>query len=237
MSSLLTTLKKHYREILSDRTQEKTIVRFLKNVGADSNWKIAEVGCGFGNNLLAIREGGFTPVGIEINEGIAQAVRDKGFDCYHPDADELTDVKWDALLMSHIIEHFDYKSLHEMMNSYLDNLKPGGYLIIATPLLNVRFYDNFDHVKPYTPMAIKEVFGQRGQQVQFQSHNELELDDLWLRRRPYCLQLFPSLIRKEMSLAKILLSLLNVFFVIAHYATFKLAGTTDGWVGIYRKVE
>lgn len=85
--------------------------------------------------------------------------------------------------MAHIIEHFDYKSLLEMMERYLKVLKPGGALIIATPLLSHRFYDDFDHVKPYSPIAIKGFFGRCIHQVQFQSNTELELTDLWIRRR------------------------------------------------------
>jgi hypothetical protein len=139
--------------------------------------------------------------------------------------------------MSHIIEHFDYRSLFAMMNRYLAVLKPGGLLLIATPLLGDRFYDNFDHVKPYTPIAIEEVFGRRGLQVQFQATSELELVDLWIRRRPYCLRLFRSLLRRKTSPAKLALYSVNVALALAHRLSFRMIGVADGWVGLYRKLH
>lgn len=234
MSNPLNKLKKTYWRLLSDQSQTCQVIKYFNNAGADRSWSILDVACGYGRNLKALKSVGFNPTGVDINPVSVKAVRELGFNCYFPDDPEVMEKQWDAILMSHIIEHFDYKSLFDMMNTYLSILKPNGVLIIATPLLNNRFYDNFDHVKPYTPIAIENVFGKRGYQVQFHSDHELLLDDLWLRRRPYRLQLFPSLLRRRMSPAKFGLALINVALVAAYLITFKLIGTTDGWVGIYR---
>lgn len=222
---------------LGDKSQDDAILRFVQRAGATTSWSICEVGCGYGRNLHLLRDAGFQPLGIEVNPQIAEAVRASGFECHHPDASAIGDKRFDLILMSHIIEHFDYNSLFKMMNHYLDRLTPGGYLIIATPLPARRFYDNFDHVKPYTPVAIEEVFGRRGLQVQFQSPHELELLDIWIRRRPLLLQLFPSLLRRRMSLSKVILGAINIFLVLLHIISFRMISTRDGWVGLYKKIS
>ena len=62
--------------------------------------------------------------------------------------------QYDVLVMSHIIEHFQYQDLIKFIESYLGCLKTGGLLLIATPVMNPSFYDDFDHVKPYTHIGI-----------------------------------------------------------------------------------
>lgn len=237
MSSLFSKIKKAYWYYLSDRTQTRQIIKYFNDAAATNNWAILDVACGYGRNLKSMKAAGFNPVGVDINPVSVEAVRKDGYECHFPGDPEIIEKKWDAILMSHIIEHFDYQSLFEMMNGYLDVLKPNGVLIIATPLLNNRFYDNFDHVKPYTPIAIENVFGKRGLQVQFQSKHELLLENLWLRRRPYCIQLMPSLLRRGISSGKIFFGLINVLLVVAHILSFRLISSTDGWVGSYRLRE
>jgi len=229
-------LKNIYWICISDRSEQNTIVRFLKRSGATSDWRILDVGCGYGRNLRAIRKAGLSCSGVEINPETADAIRSEGFVCLHPDDSELDRDPWDAIIMAHIIEHFDYKSLLGMMEQYLNILKPGGFLIIATPLLSHRFYDDFDHVKPYSPIAIEGFFGKRGHQVQFQTATELELVDLWIRRRPFYLQLFPSFLRRRMSIGKVFIGTINIVLQLVHIVSFRIIGQSAAWVGLYRKI-
>ena len=53
------------------------------------------------------------------------------------------------------------------MDGYLDRLKVGGHLVIATPLMSNNFYDDFDHVRPYQSLGILMVFGGGAAQVQY----------------------------------------------------------------------
>jgi SAM-dependent methyltransferase len=233
---MINKLKKAYWVCISDSIEQNTIVRFLKRSGATPDWRILDVGCGFGRNLRTIRKAGLNCTGVEINPDTADAIRSEGFVCLHPDDFDLNREPWDAIIMSHIIEHFDYKSLVDMMEGYLDILKPGGFLIIATPIFTHRFYDDFDHVKPYSPVAIEGFFGRRGRQIQFQANAELELVDLWIRRRPFYLQLFASFLRRRMSIGKILIGLINIALQLMHIISFRIIGHTASWVGIYRKI-
>jgi SAM-dependent methyltransferase len=230
-------IKDLYWRLLGDGSQDAAILRMFRRAGALPGWEILDVGCGYGRNLRVLRAGGLNAIGIEKNPAIAATVRREGFTVYAPGDPELADRSYDAVLLSHIIEHFDYQQLFDMLNGYVDCLRDGGAVVIATPLLSRRFFDNFDHVKPYTPIAIEEVFGRRGLQVQYQSSHELELRDLWVRRRPYVLQLFPSLLRREMSVAKAMLGAVNIGLVVAHILSFRIIGRGDAWVGLYRKLR
>jgi len=235
-TSLVARLKDLYWFLIGDHSSERVITRFLHVSGITGDSKILDVGCGYGRNLRAMSLAGYRATGIEINASIVSKVREQGFICYSPDDPELRETQWDAIVMSHIIEHFDYLSLFEMTKRYLELLRPGGLVIIATPLLNRHFYDNFDHVKPYSPIAIEEVFGLRGRQVQFQSGIELELLDLWIRRSPFELRFFPSLLRRKMSFAKMFIGFINVSLRFVHLSSFRFTGVADGWVGLYRRL-
>lgn len=228
-------IRKGYWRFLADRGEERAILRFLRGAGADQHWRILDVGCGFGRNLRMLRDHGFFPSGVEISESTAAEIRKAGFPCYRPDDSALDETPWDAVLMSHIIEHFEPTALLRMMNVYLARLHTGGVLIIASPLPTLQFYDNFDHVKPYTPAAIEEVFGLRGRQVQYQSPYELTVDRLWLRRRAYDIRYRSALMRREASTSKLFLGGANIALRFLHCISFGLVGRTDGWVGMFRR--
>jgi SAM-dependent methyltransferase len=228
-------LKKLYWELIADRSQEKAIGRFLRNAGLGPESKMLDVGCGYGRNLRALREFGFEATGVEINTAIAGAVRAEGFKCIEPHEFESDSSEWDAILFSHIIEHFEPVALLQMMDNYLSKLKAGGVVVIASPLPNKAFWDNFDHIKPYTPQAVEEVFGLRNRQVQFQSKHELELVDLWIRRRAFQFRMQASLLKRGMSLPKAVFGGFNVLAAIGHRLSNSRFGAPDGWVGIYRK--
>ena len=224
-----------YWSLLADRTEERAIARLLRKAGANRSWRVLDVGCGCGRNLRALRDAGFSPSGVDVNPGIAEAVRRAGFPCHGPDDPALDAAPWDALLMSHLIEHLDSGRLLKTMNDYLARLRAGGLLVIASPLPTVRFWDNFDHVKPYTPAAIEEVFGLRGRQVQYQSSAELTVERIWFRRRPFSARYRTALLRREPSVAKAAWGAVNIVSALAHRLSLGLVGVTDGWVGIYRK--
>lgn len=236
MGAVLDTLTRAYYAAITERSEQRRIVRFLRAAGATPEWRILDVACGYGRNLEAMRVAGFAPVGVEINEEVAAAVRLRGFTCYAWGDAAIADVSWDAMVMSHIVEYFDHRALLEMMDGQLAHLRPGGWLVIAAPLLDRAFYEDFDHVKPYNPHAIGQFFGPAGRQVQGHAATELELVDLWFHRRPFLLRFYRSLILRRTTPLKALQAGVNVGFRLLHGATFGLAGLKRDWVGLYRKV-
>ena len=230
----MSSYKNLYWRLVGDRTEELKILDLLRTAGANATWKILDIGCGLGRNLRALQQGGFCPVGVDVNADTLEQVRSEGFECYKPDDPALENSVWDVLIMSHIIEHFDYQGMVKMVESYLRLLRPGGYLIIATPLINSRFYEDFDHVKPYHPEAIHQVFGRRGSQVQSQSHYQLELDCLWFRRSPLRARNHLAFFRLEMSFSKVFWGAINLMLKLACKISFRLIARTDAWVGLYK---
>jgi SAM-dependent methyltransferase len=231
MSGMLT---RAYYAAISESSEQRRIVRFLRAAGATSEWKILDVACGYGRNLDAMRAAGFSPVGVEINPEVAAAVRKRGFTCYLPGDEEIAQQEWDGMVMSHIIEYFDHSGLLGFMDGYLAHLRDGGALVIAAPLLDRAFYEDFDHVRPYNPHAIGQFFGPRGRQVQGHAKVELELVDLWFHRRPLLFRLYRSLIVG--SPLRPLFAAMNIGLRLMHAATFGLVGLKRDWVAVYRKV-
>ncbi len=139
---------------------------------------------------------------------------------------------YDVLLMSHIIEHFNPEDLLKFMDNYLERLKKGGYLIIATPLFTHYFYIDFDHVKPYYPTGINMVFGNNDDQVQYYSNNKLELVDIWFRRGPFRLFFYRGIYLKSYNQLPVILEML---LTLLFRMSFGLIGRTTGWMGLYKK--
>src|SRR5947209_10053941 len=176
-----------YYSAISESSEQRRIVRFLRDAGATPDWKILDVACGYGRNLIAMQDAGLAPTGVEINSDVAAAVRELGFTCHLPGDPAITETTWDAMVMSHIIEYFDHRALLEFMDGYLAGLRDGGFLIIAAPMLDRVFYEDFDHVRPYNPHAIGQFIGPRGRQVQGHAKTQLQLVDIWFHRRPFLL--------------------------------------------------
>jgi SAM-dependent methyltransferase len=231
--SFVTIRKRFINTISYIDNEERQLVKFLAGLGLSSGRKVVEVGCGFGRKLKYLRDAGFEVVGVEVNPDIVKANRDAGLSCLTVEEFASTDDRCDVLLMLHVIEHFMPAELLTFMDSYLDRLKPGGYLIIATPLASPSFHDDFDHVKPYHPAGISMVFGREGGQVQYYARNRLELIDLWYRRGVRVLKHFPGLLLPEHSRLPVVI---NVLSALLFRVTFGLFGRKDGWVGLYRKI-
>lgn len=215
------------------RSEEEKILEFISSLRLSSDQVLLDIGCGYGNKLKPIQALGINAIGVDANAVLIQRNREAGLSCMTADEFKQTDDIYDVLLMSHIIEHFMPERLLEFMDSYLDRLKLGGHLIIATPLNSPYFYDDFDHVKPYHPVGIDMVFGGSELQVQYYARNCIQLQDLWFRREPLKLTFFAGLyVEKHSRLPK----LINLLLALLFHLSFGVIGKTNGWVGLYRKV-
>lgn len=230
------SLRSLYYAAIAERSEQRAILRLLRRAGVGPSARILDVGCGYGRNLLHLREGGLQPVGVEINPELAAAVREKGFTCHAPGDPALAASQWDAILIAHVVEHFAPADLLELLDRYLALLGRGGHLVIATPLPHDDFYEDFDHIRPYTPFAINQVLGGAGRQIQMRSAHELELVELWYRRQAPLLRRPRPLYLPRLKVGRALVAATNVALRAAHLATFGLVGSRTAWVGVYRKV-
>jgi len=112
----------------------------------DRNISILEVGSGYCQKTDFLKSIGFSNItGVEKNELLVEQAKVKKFNVLTIDEFEknCSGKKFDLLFLSHIIEHFQYQDLKEFLEFYLDYLSDQGHLIIATPVINDNFYDDF----------------------------------------------------------------------------------------------
>ncbi len=230
------SVKEFYYSVINYDYDLPIILTFLNKYSHNSQreCRVLDVGCGYGHKMLGITSAGYEVLGVDVNPQLVEANKKQGLDCITVENFSQNTDHFDIILMSHIIEHFHPSDLKDFMDAYLDKLKLGGYLIIATPLLTKSFYDDFDHIKPYSPLAIIMVFGKAVTQVQYYSRNKLSLTDLKFRRRQY---------RLTFGRGKYVRSWTTKFYQVVDFVSTLLCltsggwlGTKDGWVGIFRKI-
>ena len=226
-------LKKIYLTLIDNKEESVRLLdMILENAG--KKLVILDVGCGYGRNMELLKAAGISDItGVEKNKQIQEVVLGKGFKCQDQDQFNNSSKIYDVILMSHLIEHFDPVNLLYFIDGYLERLAPDGLLVIATPLLSNYFYDDFDHIKPYLPTGILNVFGGKNSQVQFYSKNKLELVDLWFRRDYYKFKFHKSLYINTNFTPFV--RILNLLSALLFRASFRVFGRADGWIGVFRK--
>lgn len=231
---MFSVLKRGYLTLISAGWEQQRVIAFVERA-VGKGGRLLDVGCGYGRNLRILRGRGIDAVGVEVNPAIVTAVAAAGLPCETVKEFQRSTAKFDVLLMSHIIEHFPPHELLGFMDGYLDRLNVGGHLVVATPLMSNNFYDDFDHVRPYQPLGLLMVFGKSAAQVQYYARNRLELCDVWFRRGPWRLNY--SRLRFAKGRQRHVMQLLDLVCALAFRASFGLLGRTDGWVGLFRKIE
>ena len=234
---MLKCLKHVYREVVTFNNEGSKITEYVKRACCKPAQKceVLEVGCGYGRHLRILNGLGFDVTGVDVNREIVRTNREAGLRCLTTDEFSQSNESYDVILMSHVIEHFTPKDLVPFLDGYLERLKVGGRLIIATPLVTRFFYDDFDHVKPYHPMGLLMVFGEEHAQVQYYSRNKLRLEDVWIRRGHWRFAHRRS--RYMNSPATRLLQVAEFASALAFRLSAGLIGQADGWVGMFRKVD
>lgn len=233
---MLKQFKRLNQYLLQYDFESLKFMEFVSASIADRDARILDVGCGYGRYLKLLTDKGLNVVGVEENESIVKHNQSAGLNCVTVKEFTETDDQFDLIIMSHIIEHFPPCELKDFLDSYLDRLKVGGNLIIATPLMSSYFYDDFDHIKPYQPVGIMMVFGEGDAQVQYYARNKLELKDIWFRKSFYRL----SYIRGKYISGNFVSRVLQFF----HFCSALISclsrgsiGKVDGWVGVFEKKD
>jgi SAM-dependent methyltransferase len=225
-------LKSLYKRLTHLPSEQCKVLAFVAQGGVRR--RILDIGCGYGRNLTRLIAAGHDVLGVEINADIVKANVASGLPCVTPEEYEKDAAVYDVMLMSHFIEHFTPTDLHRVIDRYLDRLKVGGELVIATPLMSNNFYDDFDHVRPYQPLGLQMVFGGTGAQVQYYARNRLALRDVWFRRSPWRMNHCRA--RHVFGPTTRALQILDLLSVLVFRLTFGFLGRTDGWVGRFQKL-
>lgn len=225
-----------YQGALKADGESQVVRAFLSQASSantSSSFRVLDVGCGYGRYLRLLKDDGFDVTGVETNPAIVASNRAAGLVCLEPKDLPSRGVNCDAMLFSHVIEHFAPADLVQFLDTYLDRLVPGGHVVIATPLASNNFYDDFDHVKPYQPLGLLMVFGTDDAQVQYYARNKLRLIDIWYRRSYWRINHARG--RLVAGRSRRLLQAVDFLSAVAFRLTGGLLGRTDGWVGLFEK--
>lgn len=87
---------------------------------------------------------------------------------------------FDIVHCSHVIEHFKYPEITQVLEQLLRITKDNGYIIIRSPLWHKDFYLDIDHVRPYPPETILNYF--KNEQQQKVGVGNLKMIKCWYRR-------------------------------------------------------
>lgn len=123
-----------------------------------------DLGCGRGEWLELLAREGFMPEGVDLDDGMLAACRERGLPASHGEAIErlraLKDESQCIVSGFHIAEHMAFDDLEHLVVEALRVLRPGGLLILETPNPeNVEvgtnsFYLDPTHLRPIPPLLL-----------------------------------------------------------------------------------
>jgi O-antigen chain-terminating methyltransferase len=120
-----------------------------------------DLGCGRGEWLELLGESGFEARGVDLDQGMLAACRERGLAAEHGDALAALRARPDASLALvsafHLVEHLPFDLVQELIAEALRVLQPGGLLIMETPnpenltVGATSFYLDPSHLHPLPP--------------------------------------------------------------------------------------
>jgi len=148
--------------ILSRLAVYRPIISPLKTIYPAS--PAVDLGCGRGEWLELLLSEGFSPFGIDQDEGMLQQCHERNLPAQQGDAVEylttLADDSQTIVSAFHVVEHIPFDELRTLVSEALRVLKPGGLLIMETPnpeniVVSTRnFYLDPTHHRPIPPQLL-----------------------------------------------------------------------------------
>ena len=98
---------------------------------------VLDVGCGIGRNLQNLKRIGVRAIGVDHNEHSIDEAKSRGFEALTSEqflkAYTNNQPAFDAILLSHVLEHMQAAEATQVIKDYLPYLKPGGLVVSITP--------------------------------------------------------------------------------------------------------
>ena len=123
-----------------------------------------DLGCGRGEWLEVLGEQGLSAHGVDLDEGMLAAARERGLDVREQDVvvalAGLPDQSMAIVSAFHLVEHIPFNTLRRLVAEALRVLVPGGLLILETPNPeNIvvgcsDFYTDPSHLRPIPPSLL-----------------------------------------------------------------------------------
>ncbi|SCC93038.1 Methyltransferase type 11 (modular protein) [Thiomonas sp. X19] len=151
------------RELIKERLRVYLpLINPLKDIYGECS--VLDLGCGRGEWLELTGEAGFKAHGVDLDEGMLAACRERGFSVETQDAVEalrsLPDESQSVISGFHLAEHLHFAALKELVKEALRVLKPAGLLILETPnpeniiVGTSNFYLDPTHQRPLPPLLL-----------------------------------------------------------------------------------
>ncbi|HEX7044419.1 MAG TPA: class I SAM-dependent methyltransferase [Burkholderiales bacterium] len=158
---------------------------------AHADFRALDLGCGRGEWLELLAEQGLAVQGVDRDDGMLDACRERALDARKGDALEfvrgLADESVTVVTAFHMIEHLEFDEVRALVREALRVLQPGGLLILETPNPEnvvvgcTRFYLDPTHRRPIPPQLLSflaEYYGyERVKVLRLQEAAELHGDN------------------------------------------------------------
>ncbi|MYM23174.1 methyltransferase domain-containing protein [Duganella sp. FT135W] len=156
----------------------------------DSPATALDLGCGRGEWLELLGEYGLAARGIDLDDGMLAACRERGLQVETMDALAALRAAPDGSLALvsafHLVEHIPFDMVRELIDEALRALRPGGLLILETPnpenlvVGASSFYMDPSHLRPIPPLlldfAVEHAGFERHKIVRLQEEAQLHTD-------------------------------------------------------------
>lgn len=133
---------------------------------------VLDLGCGRGEWLELLGEQGFDTFGVDLDDGMLAACRERGLRVELTDALSALRARADASVAMvsafHLVEHIPFEMVQELIREARRVLLPGGLLVMETPnpenlvVGASSFYMDPSHLRPIPPPLLDFVVGFAG---------------------------------------------------------------------------
>jgi SAM-dependent methyltransferase len=166
-----------FRNINSDFYNNYTVPAYLLSK-LNSNSKILDYGCGFGQLTLALKQNGYSFIeGADINKPAIEYLISKGVVVHDLNENinfyKEMDSRYDCVIISHVLEHFPKDEIISRLQQIRGLLDKGGQLIVMVPNAQSNTgcywaYEDFTHNTLFTAGSLYYVLRASGfSQVEF----------------------------------------------------------------------
>lgn len=118
-------------DLASIHARYSNLVKLIEHVYAPGH-AVADLGCGIGLSMLAMKHKGIPSKGLEVDREFIEQAKLFGLDVDYRDIFEGSSEKYDIVSLSSVIEHIERP--RKFLKAARKNLiKPGGHLVITAP--------------------------------------------------------------------------------------------------------